>query len=144
MTDDEQLGKPEPISNAYTAFYWEGAAAGELRVQCCAACEHRQFPPNVLCEKCQSADLTHVVSSGTGTIYAKTVMHQAFHPAFADSVPFALVLVDLDDSPGVRIETNLVDSDPSAAQIGDAVHAVFEKRGDSVLPQFTLTKGGAA
>lgn len=144
MTADELLTKPEPISDAYTAFYWEGAAAGELRVQSCATCRHQQFPPNVLCEKCQSTDLTHVTSAGTGTLYAKTVMHQAFHPAFADSVPFTLCLVDLDDAPGVRILTNLVDAEPDEVQVGDAVHVVFEKRGGSVLPQFTPSTGGAA
>lgn len=140
-TPDEQL-RPEPIADPTTAFYWEGAAAGELRVQTCDACQHVQFPPNVVCENCRNDHLGYRVSSGRGTLYAKTVMHQAFHPAFAESLPVALCLVDLDDAPGIRLLTNLVDVDAAQVETGAALRVVFEQRGASVLPQFTAAGQG--
>lgn len=134
--------RPEPVADDVSAFYWEGAAQGELRVQSCNACGNAQFPPNVICERCQSFDLAYRVSAGRGTLYAKTVLHQAFHPAFTEDVPLTLCLVDLDDAPGVRLLTNLVDVDPDQVETGAALEVRFVARGNTVLPQFTLAGNG--
>ena len=43
--------------------------------------------------------------SGHGVVYAVSVHHRAAHPAFADRVPYSVVLVDLDE--GARMMSNV-------------------------------------
>src|SRR3546814_3316599 len=43
---------PEPTPE--TAPFWQGAAAGELRIQRCASCESFYFYPRPFCPKCNS------------------------------------------------------------------------------------------
>src|SRR6266851_2066671 len=130
------MSKPVPIPDAASAFFWEGAARGELLVQMCADCESFQYPPTVVCEKCQSRDVRPARVSGRGTLYALTVMHQAFLPIFAEDLPFTIALVDLDDAPGARMLTNIVDAAPDTLSAGDPLEVVFEPRGEYAVPQF--------
>ena len=130
------MSKPVPIPDAASAFFWAGAARGELLVQKCADCESFQYPPTVVCEKCQSRDVRPARVSGRGTLYTLTVMHQAFLPIFAEDLPFTIALVDLDDAPGARMLTNIVGAAPGGLSAGDPVEVVFEPRGEYALPQF--------
>jgi hypothetical protein len=143
------MGKPAPIPDQASAFFWEGAARGELLVQRCEDCLAFQYPPTVVCEKCQSRDVRPTRVSGHGTLYALTVMHQAFLPVFAEDLPFTIALVDLDDAPGARLLANIVDADPGGLTAGDPLEVVFEPRGDYAVPQFrpaarAHAAGGAA
>jgi uncharacterized OB-fold protein len=135
------MNKPVPIPDKYSQFYWDGAVRGELLIQRCDACQRFQYPPSVVCESCQSREITPTKVSGRGTLYARTVLHQAFHPDFADAVPYVVALVDLDDAPGARVLTNIVDADSSALHAGDALEVTFEHRGESALPQFRPARG---
>ena len=55
--------------------------------------------------------------------------------AFVDAVPYAPVVVELDE--GVRLVTEIVDCAPSELQIGMAVEVAFEKVSDDLtLPKF--------
>jgi uncharacterized protein len=143
------MSKPAPVPDQASAFFWEGAARGELLVQRCADCASFQYPPTVVCEKCQSRDIRPTRVSGRGTLYALTVMHQAFLPIFAENLPFTIALVDLDDAPGARLLTNIVDAAPGDLAAGDPLEVVFEPRGDYAVPQFrpavpAPAPGGAA
>jgi uncharacterized OB-fold protein len=137
------MDKPVPIPDRFSAFYWEGAARGELLIQRCDSCERFQFPPSVVCEQCQSRELTPTKVSGRGSLYARTVLHQAFHPAFVGSTPYTVALVELDDAPGVRVLTNIVNADPGQLRAGDPLEVTFEARGDVALPQFRPAQEGA-
>jgi uncharacterized protein len=130
------MGKPAPIPDQASAFFWEGAARGELLVQRCEDCLAFQYPPTVVCERCQSRAVRPTRVSGRGTLYALTVMHQAFLPVFAEDLPFTIALVDLDDAPGARLLANIVDADPGGLAAGDPLEVVFEPRGDYAVPQF--------
>ncbi|MFE2433016.1 Zn-ribbon domain-containing OB-fold protein [Streptomyces sp. NPDC059373] len=130
------MDKPAPVPDQFSAFYWENAAQGRLALQACAECDHVQFPPNAVCENCQSPSLSAKPTNGRGTLYAMTVMRQAFHPAWAHDLPYVIAQVELDDAPGIRIQTNIVQADPADLKAGDPLEAVFEQRGEMTLPQF--------
>jgi uncharacterized protein len=138
------MSKPAPVPDHASAFFWEGAARGELLVQQCADCDSFQYPPTVVCEKCQSRDVRPARVSGRGTLYSLTVMHQAFLPVFAEDLPFTIALVDLDDAPGARLLTNIVEADPAQLTAGDPLEVVFEPRGDYAVPQFRPARPGPA
>jgi uncharacterized OB-fold protein len=70
-----------------------------------------------------------------GHVYSWTVVEHQVHPAFP--VPYTVVLVELEDPPGVRLVGNL--SGRPAIQVGDPVRVVFdEQRDDYALPQWLL------
>ena len=73
-------------------------------------------------------DFTSTVLSPSGTIYSYTIVHYAVHPALADSVPYAVVLVSLDDAPEIRVVGNLLDLAPEEICIGLGVTATWDQR----------------
>jgi hypothetical protein len=58
-----------------------------------------------MCARCGSWNWQWQPSSGQGRIYTWTVTHQPLHPAFADAIPYAVVVVELDE--GVRLVSGL-------------------------------------
>ena len=75
-------------------------------------------------------------SPGAGTLFSFTVLRQPFHPGFVDAIPMMIGLTELDDAPGVRILTNIVEAQEDELWIGMPMEVVFESRGDMALPQF--------
>jgi uncharacterized OB-fold protein len=47
-------------------------------------------------------------------------------PWLAERIPYVLAVIELKDAPGVRLVTDLVNSDPAHVRIGDPVRAMFE------------------
>lgn len=130
-------------SDGDSRMYWEGIAHGELRIQRCDACSRPVFYPRSICPHCFSDQLSWIAASGKGTIYAYTVVHQAFG-AFAGDVPFVVAIVELEE--GVRMMTRIIGSplhDESGGHkrvtIGAPVRVTFESVGEDVtLPYFRL------
>jgi uncharacterized OB-fold protein len=128
--------------------FWEGCARGELRVQRCAACGHRQFPPRQQCPACASFDLGWEVVSGRGTVWSFVVPHPPLLPAYAERAPYNVIVVALEEDPRLRMVGNMVagpgeaiDSvDPATIVIGDAVTVTFDRLTDEVsLPRWCRT-----
>lgn len=117
-------------------FFWEGVAAGELRIQRCARCGHLQHPPTPMCPACHSVDRSWVVSPGRGTIASWLVSR---HPTEPDAEPRIVVLVDLEE--GVRLVSNLTGADPDDVADGQAVEVVFAEVDGVPLHQFRLVGG---
>jgi uncharacterized OB-fold protein len=58
------------------------------------------------------------------------VVHHPVHPALRAHVPYAVVLVSLDDAPGVRLVGNVLKRAPHEVAIGDAVRVAYEETRD--------------
>jgi uncharacterized OB-fold protein len=122
--DDESVG------------FWEGTAAGELRLQACGGCGALRFPPRVMCPHCQSTERVWRPVSGTGTIWSFVVAHPPLLPAYLEPAPYPVVTVTLDEDPALRMVGNLVRSpqgpinevDPATIVIGEPVRVVFSGR----------------
>ena len=107
-----------------SAPYWEGLAAGELRLQRCRACGAHQYPPESFCYACPSTDLEWTAVDGGGEVYSFIVVHQRYHPAFAERLPYAVANVRLDAGP--RVLAAMLFDDPSAVRIGARVRPRIE------------------
>ena len=103
-----------------SAFFWEGVAAHELRIQRRddGSLQHPPVPA-IWKDKTQTTD--YVVASGTGTVFSYVVHHAPKVPG--RSLPFVIALVELDE--GVRMLGELRGVDPDAVQVGMAVRATF-------------------
>jgi uncharacterized OB-fold protein len=129
--------RPRPAPDATTAFYWEAASRGRLVLQRCRSCGKLQFPPDVCCVHCQAEDFDHAEVSGRGTIFSFAVVDRPLHAGFVDALPYVVALVELDDQPGLRVLTNIVDVPAGVGlECGMHVEVAFEDRGGVVLPQF--------
>ena len=134
MANDE---RPLPLPDDDSAPYWEAAARGELRVQRCSACRAWRFPPRSRCSRCQSENAEWERVSGRGALYSFVVAHAPVLPAFAARVPFAIVLVELDEDPQLRVVGNLLDVPSEQVRIGMRVVVEFEAFADGVaVPQW--------
>lgn len=125
---------PAPGPDAVSLPFWEAAKEGRLVVQQCSCCGLAQYPPDLLCRHCQTDEPPFVETRGRGTIYTFAIYTRSFSRAF--EVPYVLALVVLDDHPGVRMMTNIVETPLNRIAIGDAVEVVFQERGEWALPQF--------
>ncbi|WP_017537225.1 OB-fold domain-containing protein [Nocardiopsis halophila] len=117
---------PRPPRNADTAFFWDGAEAGELRIRRCADCGALRHPPGPLCPHCRSGAADHVVASGEGTVFSHVVHHHP--PVPGRTAPFPVAVVELPE--GVRVAGAVVGAAPGEVHAGMAVRVDFERIGD--------------
>jgi uncharacterized protein len=138
-----------PVPDEESAGFWEGCAAGELRMQACTSCGRLRFPPRVMCPYCQSVGREWRAVSGKGTVWSFVVPHPPLLPAFEPLAPYNVVVVALDDDPALRLVGNVVpgpggeidEVDPASITIGERVEVAFTERQGSdgrtvVLPEW--------
>jgi uncharacterized OB-fold protein len=128
------VAKPLPQVSPEMAPFWEAARRHELLVQRCRGCGAWRFPARDLCSRCLSRESTWERVSGRGTIFSFAVMHQVYHPGFADEVPYAIVVVELEE--GARMVSNVVHCPVREVAVGMPVEVVFE----DLTPEVTLPK----
>jgi uncharacterized OB-fold protein len=129
---------PLPAASRESLPWWQAAAEHRLVVQHCTGCGQLRHPPGPLCPACRSFESDWLELPGTGTVYTYTVVRQQFLPA---EVPYVVVAVDLDDAPGVRLISNLVDCAPEDLRIGQRVEVVWEDMGPELaLPRMRRTE----
>jgi uncharacterized OB-fold protein len=126
--------KPLPTLQGHTKDFYAWCKKHELRFQRCTACRAWRHVPRELCAECGSWDWEWERSSGRGTVFTWTVAERPLHPAFADALPHASVVVAMDE--GVRVLSEVVECPPSALAIDMPVEVVF----DDVTPAVTLPK----
>ena len=117
-----------------TLHFWEGAKAGELRLQRCDACRHVYFPPRPFCPKCASRKVSVFKASGRAKLYSYVINHR---PAPGFTSPYSIAVVELAEGP--RMMTNIVGcpQTPEALQLDMPLEVVFEKQTDAIaLPLF--------
>jgi uncharacterized OB-fold protein len=135
VSDAAAVPKPRPVLEGMTGEYYEFCGRGELRFQRCDACGVWRHPPRVLCAACGSPRWSWAPSTGRGTVFTWTVVHQAMHPAFGAEVPYAVIVVETDE--GVRVVANLRDAPPDALRLGLPVEVAFEALDDTLtVPMF--------
>lgn len=136
---EKAFRRPRPVITPETSAFWSGAAAGELVLQRCMACGHFDHPPYPECTRCHSMSLTHSAVSGRGTIFERTIVMAPIVRGFEDRVPYACLVVELDEQPELFVLGNLVGAPPEDAVIGRRVEVCFEQIDDEYhLPMFRL------
>lgn len=101
--------------------------SGRIVLQACASCGVVAHPPDEVCGGCRGRAFEPRESAGRGRVESVVVVHHPVHPALAGAVPYAIVLVSLDDVPGVHLVGNVRGTAPDEVEIGQAVRAVFSK-----------------
>lgn len=116
-----------------SAPFWAAAREGRLIVQ---ESEGRLiFPPR---PGQPNAGWRQV--SGRGTIWSHITVHGPTLPAYADLVPFPVVIVELEEAPHLRMVGNLIAEPgapinslaPQEIEVGQRVRVSFERIADDV------------
>ena len=126
--------RPLPKPTPETQHFWDGAKAGELRLQTCNDCAKTYFPPRPFCPKCGSRSVKVTKASGKAKLHSY-VIHARPAPGF--DPPYAIAVVELKEGP--RMMTNIVGcpQTPEALKLDMDLEVTFEKQTDQIsLPMF--------
>jgi uncharacterized OB-fold protein len=127
--------KPIPTPSEESKPFWQAAKRGEILLQRCRDCGAYRFPPNPLCTECSSTAFDWKPVSGRGKVYSYVVFHRAYHPGFADDLPYAVACIELEEGP--RLLSNIVGMQPEQIRCDMPVEVVFEQiTSDITLPKF--------
>jgi uncharacterized OB-fold protein len=125
---------PIPVPSIDSEAFWAGLREGELRILHCARCGHWTHPPLAPCPACHSPELAAEAVSGRGFVYSYTIAHREFAPGIEP--PYVVAVVELDEQPGLRILTNLVNVNQADVAIGLKVRALFRDVADDAALVF--------
>lgn len=125
--------RPLPQPTPETQHFWDGTAAGELRLQRCRACGHVYFPPRPLCPACSAREVEVFAASGRGTLLSYVINHRP-HPSF-DS-PYAIAVVALEEGPTMLSNIVECDQTPEALVLDMPLTVTFEDNGALAIPLF--------
>lgn len=125
---------PVPIADDVSAPFFRGAQERKLMLLRCPHCGAWRLPGRDRCVDCWSTEEAWAEASGRGKLYTFGIMHQKYHPAFADVVPYNYAIVELDEGP--RLVTNIVDCPNEALRVDMPVEAVY----DDVSEETTLVR----
>jgi uncharacterized OB-fold protein len=116
------------------AFFWDGAAEGNLLIQRCTDCGALRHPPAPMCGTCGSLSSDAAVSSGRGHVVSWIT---SLHPNRPDDEPRIVVLVQLEE--GTRLVANLVEP-PDAGPYDDRpVQVEFRDVEGTAMPCFRIS-----
>lgn len=121
---------PLPAPVGLAAEWYAHLARGELRFQRCTGCGRWRHPPRHLCAACGADEWEWTTAKGTGTLFSWTVTHRATHPAFADAVPYPILVVELDEQ--VRIVSGLRGLAPDQLRLGLSLRAEIDRVDDAI------------
>lgn len=134
--------KAAPRPTPETQPFWDGTAAGELRLQRCTACDAgHYFPPRPFCPSCLSDQVEWETVSGRGTLHTYVINHRAA-PGFEP--PYAIAVVQLDEGPRMMGNVIGVDQTPEALELDMPLQVTFEVRGEMHVPIWEPASGEAS
>jgi len=126
--------KPLPKIGVYDKPFWEYAKRHELRMQRCKQCGNVWFPPAPVCNDCLSQEYEWKLMSGRARVVSWVIFHQLYITGFKDEIPYASVLVHLDEGP--EMITNIVGLPNEQLKVGLPVEVVFE----DATPEISIPK----
>jgi uncharacterized OB-fold protein len=105
----------------------------------CGSCGVWHEPPGPICPACWSTDIVPTAIAGTGTIYLAIFLHQGPRIEGVDySRPYPVVVVELDEQPGLRMSSTVVGASNEDIAIGRRVKLDWIERAGSPIPVFRL------
>jgi uncharacterized OB-fold protein len=135
ISSEDAMKKPLPAPDADSTAFWRGLRDGVLLLQHCGDCGHVQYYQQAICRQCGGGNLSHRKASGRGKVHSFSVVHRAPGPAFKADVPYAVLLIDLEEGP--RMISSYAGGTPEDVTFDMDVVLVCETVSEDVtLPRF--------
>jgi uncharacterized OB-fold protein len=135
VLENTDLTIPLPEFNELNQPYWDSLKQGHLSFQHCTCCSHNWLPPRSECPHCLEDKWTWQAASGRAKLISWVVYHMAYHPAFAQRLPYAVAVVALEE--GARLISNVIGVDDfESLKIDQALQLVIEVEQGLAIPRF--------
>jgi uncharacterized OB-fold protein len=129
--------RPVPVIDDLNRPYWEGARQHRLVLLRCPSCRTYVHPPRPTCPRCRAEHLSPCEVSGRGRVYSWSVMRSPGNPGFEERIPYAVLVVELDEQVGLLTIGNIVDCPLEEIRMGMELELAWEELTDEVtLPQW--------
>jgi uncharacterized OB-fold protein len=130
---------PDVLLDADNKDFYRGWLTETLLIKQCQACGHWHHPPKAICPACWSSDVVATEVSGRGTVDLMILLHQGPPTPGVDYArPHPVVSVELEEQPGLRYTSTVIDHDPHAITIGQQVELAWVERHGVPYPVFRI------
>lgn len=129
---------PSAVEPEYEQFF-AGLAARQIVVRRCTSCGTAQWPPRDACRQCHGGGFEPAEVPQQGTVHTCATMRRAFHPWFAERLPYGIAVVDVGQ--GIRLMGNVFGPDVERLRIGVPARAVFAAAGQLTVLDWALAGG---
>ncbi len=134
-----EYAKPLPVVTPEDKPFWDACKRHTLVMQKCDSCGTLRHP-GPICGHCLDMASDWAPMCGRGKLYAWTVIHQRYHPGFAEDIPYNVAIVELEEGP--RMLSNVVECVNDDLLVGMPLEVVFEDVTDDIsLPRFRPESG---
>lgn len=135
MSATTQIDLPDP--SPQLAEHRAALAEGRLTFQRCQQCQNAWLPPRDHCPRCLSPEYRWEEGSGEARVISWVVYRRAFHAAFADRVPYNVIVAELAEGP--RLISNVIGIDGAEGlAIDTPLRFSAQTEGDVPVARFTL------
>lgn len=126
--------------------HYQGWLDEKLLINRCDDCSAFHHPPKPVCPECWSTRLTPTEVSGKGVVHLAMHLFQGAPAPGVDYTkgPHPVVAVDLEDAPGVRFSSTVIDCPVEDVVIGLPVELSWIERYGSPFPVFRPRAGGGS
>ncbi|MHB1809540.1 MAG: Zn-ribbon domain-containing OB-fold protein [Solirubrobacteraceae bacterium] len=129
------LPEPSPL----LAEHRRALGEGRLVFQRCRKCGNAWLPPRERCPRCLADSWDWEQSAGRARVVSWVVYRRAYHPAFADRVPYNVIVAGLDEGP--RLISNVVGIEAGDGLFLDAPLLLApEREGEVPVARFRLAE----
>jgi hypothetical protein len=147
---------PEPVSEAELVerFPWvqishdnkhmfRGWLEKRLLINRCRDCKHFHHPPKPICPLCWSWNVEPTPVSGRGVVHLAMFLRQGAPAPGVDYAksPHPVTTIELEEEPGLRITSTVVDTPLEEIRIGLPVELTWIDRYGAPFPAFRPRKG---
>ena len=131
--------RPLPNIDPDNAPFWDGLREHQFLLFTCKDCGNAYWPM-AYCRSCRAepsfGNMIWAPASGHGTVFAFNIHRRAFHPGFADAIPYVFALIELEEGP--MFGSNVVGCAPDAVRIGMRVRVSYQDVEPDNADPFTL------
>lgn len=121
------MPKQSPIPDEISKPFYDACNEDRLVMQNCTSCDRMQFPPQAACAECGSGDnLDWREVSGRGKILGYGVMNDCRVRVLQEHQPFNIVIITLEDEPGINMYSHLPGTPVEEVPVGATVQVEFE------------------
>jgi len=126
-----------------TKHFYAGWLNRQLVLNRCGDCGEWHAPPRPVCPKCWSFNIVPTAVGGKGTFHLLTRLHQGPPAPDVDykKGPHPVATVELDEQPGLRYTSTIVNCPADQVRIGMRVQLAWIERYGAPYPVFEPAEG---
>jgi uncharacterized protein len=140
ITDEELVSRfPGRQVDHDNEMIYRGWLDHQLRAMRCEDCGRWHLPPRPVCPGCWSSNVRETPLGGSGTIFMLVLLHQGPPAEGVDyTTPHPVVTVEMDEQPGLRVTSTVVDAINDDIRIGARVQLDWIERAGAPMPVFRI------